>query len=112
MTHRPSQATVLAALSAQHQLDSLLLDCIDVSGAAGCPAGELFARLMGKLSLRDFEAWIDRLVIVGMVLRDGDLLFVGRRPIPAKDLPAAIMASLSGESRSVQRRIAIQRGEL
>lgn len=82
---KPSTDAVCRALSALRACDLLLLEVVQSSGDEGCHSDELYRLLSHRISLPQFEAWIDSLVGARLLRRSGLRLFVVPRPAPIAD---------------------------
>jgi len=60
-----------------------LVDAVKEGGSLGAPGGVMYAALMGKLTLQQFETMMRVLVSQGYLRRQGDLYHFVRDVIPA-----------------------------
>jgi hypothetical protein len=65
----PSQAAALRAVA------RMFLDAVKEGGKVGAPGGVMYAAVMDKLSLSQFQQIMDGLVAKGCLRRDGELYF-------------------------------------
>ncbi len=65
----PQQAAAL------RQLASMFIEAVKTAGTTGAPAGVMYAAVVDKLSLHQFEQIMSGLVRAGYVRKSGDLYF-------------------------------------
>jgi hypothetical protein len=60
-------------ISALRQIARMFIEAVKAAGELGAPAGPMYAAVMGKLSLSQFEQIMGGLVRAGKLRKSGDL---------------------------------------
>jgi hypothetical protein len=66
----------LEQIKALQAAAKMFIDAVKEAGSLGAPAGVMYAAVMGKLSLSQFEQIMSGLVRAGKLRKEGDLYFV------------------------------------
>jgi hypothetical protein len=66
----------LEQIKALQAVAKMFIDAVKEAGSLGAPAGVMYAAVMGKLSLSQFEQIMSGLVRAGKLRKEGDLYFV------------------------------------
>jgi len=78
MTATPQQKRALVEAA------QALIDAVKIGGDLGVPGGHLYAALIGKLSLQQFESLMSGIVSAGYLTKRGDLYFYVKDLLPAR----------------------------
>ncbi len=63
-------------IQALRAVAAMFIDAVRAAGDLGAPAGVMYAAVMGRLSLHQFEQITSGLVRAGKLRKEGDLFFV------------------------------------
>ena len=66
----------LEQIRAVQQIAAMFIDAVKAAGELGAPSGVMYAAVMGKLSLSQYQQIMATLVRAGKLRQDGDLYFL------------------------------------